>query len=82
VELAASLKEVNKRKKIEKMDKRKNEVINAPPLNWPWFECFDNIFFNIAKTSGIPNAIDQSVHVMNAKIKVVNVSDEKDVGTL
>jgi hypothetical protein len=82
VELETSLKEVNKRKKIHKMDKRNNEVIGAPPLNWPWFECFNNIFFNNAKISGIPNAIDQGVHVMNVKIKFVNVSDEKDVGTL
>ncbi len=45
MELEASSKEVNKRKKIDKMDKKKIEVINL-------------------------------------KTKVVNVSDEKDVGTL
>jgi hypothetical protein len=79
VELEESLKEMNKRKKINKMDKKKIEVIDAPPLNWPWFEFLDNIFFNIVN---IANVIDQCVHVMNVKTKVVNVSDEKDVGTL
>jgi len=82
VELEASLKEVNKIKKFDKMDKKKNEIINAAPLNWPWFECFDNIFFNITKINDIPNAIDQGVHAMNVKIKIVNVTDEKDVGML
>jgi hypothetical protein len=38
-------------------------------------------FFGVAKISGILNAIDQGVHVMNFKIEVVNVSDEEDVQT-
>jgi hypothetical protein len=37
------------------------------------------IFFGATKISGIPNAIDQGVCVMNSKIEVVNVSDVKDV---
>jgi hypothetical protein len=44
-------------------------------------ECFDNIFFGIAKINGITIVIDQGVHVMNFEIKIVNVSDEKDVQT-
>jgi hypothetical protein len=39
------------------------------------------LFFGITKISGILNAIDQGVCVMNSKTKVVNVSDEKDVQT-
>jgi hypothetical protein len=42
---------------------------------------FDNIFSSIAKINGIPNAIDQSVRVMNFETEVVNVSDEEDVQT-
>jgi hypothetical protein len=48
-------------------------------LDWPWFEHFDNIFSNIVKTNCIPNATYQGVGVMNFEIKVVNISDEKDV---
>jgi hypothetical protein len=35
--------------------------------------------FGIAKLSGIPNAIDQGVHVMSFEIEVMNVNDEEDV---
>ncbi len=56
-----------------------NEVIAALPLDWPWFERFDNIFFSTAKINGILNAIDQGVHVMNFEIEVMNVSGDEDV---
>ncbi len=48
-------------KRIYKTKKKKTELTNAPPSNWPWCECFDNIFSNTAKINGIPNAIDQRV---------------------
>jgi hypothetical protein len=67
--------------KIYEIEKKKIEVIGAPPSDWPWFEGFDNIFFGTAKINGILNAIDQGVRVMNSKTKVVNVSDEEDVQT-
>jgi hypothetical protein len=66
-------------KKIYKTKEKKIEVIDAPQSNWSWFECFDNIFFTIAKISGIPNAIDQGVRVMSSNIEVVNVNDEEHV---
>jgi hypothetical protein len=69
-------------KKIYGIEKKKTEVIGAPPSDWPWFEGFDNIFFGTAKINGILNAIDQGVCMMNSKTKVVNVSDEEDVQTL
>jgi hypothetical protein len=68
-------------KKIYKIEKKKTEVIGAPPSDWPWFEGFDNIFSSIIKINGIPNAIDQGVYVMNSKIEVVNVNDEEDFQT-
>jgi hypothetical protein len=67
--------------KIYKREKQKTKVIGAPPFDWPWFEHFDNNFSNIAKINCIPNAIDQSVGMMNSEIKVVNVSDEEDIQT-
>jgi hypothetical protein len=33
----------NKEKVLE--IEKKIEIINAPPFDWPWFDCFDNIFF-------------------------------------
>jgi hypothetical protein len=56
-------------------------IASASTSNWPWFEHFDNIFFGIGKISGIFNAIDQGVHVMNSETKVVNVCDEHDLET-
>jgi hypothetical protein len=37
------------------------------------------IVFGLAKISGIPNAINQGVRVMNFKTEVMNASDENDV---
>jgi len=48
MEYEASSRHVNKMKKICKT-KKKIEVINAPPFEWPWFEHFDNIFFSTRK---------------------------------
>jgi hypothetical protein len=79
MELEASLRQVEQMKKIYEIENRKIKVNGAS--NWPWFECFNNIFSSIAKISGIPNAINQGVHVMNYEIEVVNVSDEEDVQT-
>jgi len=62
-------------KKIYEFFLKKTKIIGES--NQPWFECFNNIFSSIAKISGIPNAIDQGVSVMNFDIEVVNVSDEK-----
>jgi hypothetical protein len=70
------------KKTYETKKKKKTEVIGVPPSNYPWFDCFDNIFFGTTKINGIPNTIDQGVCVMNFEIEVVNVSDEKDVQTL
>ncbi len=56
-----------------------NELIVALPLDWPWFEHFDNIFFSTIKINGILNAIDQGVHVMNFEIEVMNVNGDEDV---
>jgi hypothetical protein len=42
-------------------EKKKIEVTSAPSSNRPWFEHFNNIFFGIAKISGIPNAKNQVV---------------------
>jgi len=56
-----------------------NEVIAALPLDWPWFERFDNIFFSTTKINGILNVIDQGVHLMNFEIEVMNVSGDEDV---
>ncbi len=50
---------LNKEKVLE--IEKKIEIINAPPSNRPWFECFDVIFFNIVKLNGILNAKDQRV---------------------
>jgi hypothetical protein len=66
-------------KKIYGTNKKKTEVTNAPPFDWPWFERFNNIFLGFVKISSIPNAIYQGVCVMNFEIEVVNVSDEEDV---
>jgi len=49
----------NKEKVLE--IEKKIEIINAPPFDWPWFDCFDNIFFSTIKINGIFNAIDQDV---------------------
>jgi hypothetical protein len=65
-------------KKIYKTKKKKTKVIGAPPFDWPWFEHFDNIFSGTTKINGVPNVIDQGVHVMNFEIKVRNVSDNKE----
>ncbi len=61
------------------ISKRTIKIIGAS--NWPWFEHFNQKKSNIAKISGIPNAIDQGVHVMNSEIELVNVNDEKDIQT-
>ncbi len=66
-------------KKIYEIEKKKIEENGGLQSNWSWFECFDNIFFGIAKISGIPIAIDQGVHVMSSKVEVVDVNDEEDV---
>jgi hypothetical protein len=51
-------------KKIYETKKKKIKVTSAPPFDWPWFDCFNNIFYSIAKINGILNAIDQGVRVM------------------
>jgi hypothetical protein len=68
--------------KIYEIKKKKIEVTSTPPSYWPWFECFNNNFYGTTKISGILNAINQGVHVMNFEIKVVNVDDEEEVGML
>jgi hypothetical protein len=68
-------------KNIYETKKKKTKLINAPPFDWPWFERFDNIFFDIAKINSMLNVIDQGVHVMNFETKVMNVNDEKYVQT-
>jgi hypothetical protein len=68
MELEVHSKQMNKKKKIYEIEKKNIEIIGAPPSNYPWFGCFDNIFFGIIKINGILNAKGQGVHVMNFKI--------------
>jgi hypothetical protein len=62
-----NLKQVEQNEDDLWKENKKIEVIGAPPLYWPWFECFDNISFS--KINGIPNAIYQGVRVMNFEIE-------------
>ncbi len=72
MELKAGSRQLNKmkiyetKKNIYEIEKKKIELIGTPSSNWPWFEHFDNIF-GIIKISGIPNAKDQGVSVINFK---------------
>ncbi len=72
----------NKMKKICEIKKEEDSSNWCNSISWPWFDHFDNVFSSTAKINGIPNAIDQGMHVMNSETKVVNVNDEEDVQTL
>ncbi len=50
--------------------KKKTQVTNASPSNWPWFEIFDQMFGGTTKINGIPNAIDQGMHNLHSHSKV------------
>jgi hypothetical protein len=62
--------------------KKKTQVTNASPFDWPWFERFDQMFGNIDKINGFPNAIDQGVQNLHShfEVQTFEVSDE-DVDT-
>jgi hypothetical protein len=47
------------------------------PSTWtPWFENFDNIFGSISRIRGVPNGVDQRVHLQHEEVNVL--SDDED----
>jgi hypothetical protein len=48
------------------------------PSTWtPWYEIFDNIFGSISRTRGVPNGVDQKVHLQHEEVNVL--SDDEDI---
>ncbi len=47
------------------------------PSTWtPWYEIFDNIFGSISRNRGVPNGVDQRVHLQHEEVIVL--SDDED----
>jgi hypothetical protein len=48
------------------------------PSTWtPWYEIFDNIFGSISRIRGVPNGVDQRVHLQHEEVNVLN--DDEDI---
>jgi hypothetical protein len=64
----------NKIKNKYNVEKKKTNITNAPPLDWPWYEKIDCLFVGITKIVGIPQSVDQGVHTIHREIEILDTT--------
>jgi hypothetical protein len=64
------------REKYQQEKAKQGDIYVALSMWTPWYEIFDNIFGSIYRIRGVPNEVDQRVHLQHEEVNVL--SDDED----